>query len=173
MLEFLNPLFFEGCAIAFDIPILYWIQEHLRCAFLDVFMPFITLFGDGGIFWICWAALLLLFPKHRKTGLAMGIALILGVIVCNMFLKTQIARPRPYDFIENFDMSMLLVHEHGDKSFPSGHTTAAFAAMDPAPARYYHTRLDTHENLDLKTIEASLDICLNTLFLYGEKGLNV
>jgi putative aminopeptidase FrvX len=55
----------------------------------------------------------------------------------------------------------------------SGMKAAAFAAMDPAPARYYHTRLDTHENLDLKTIEASLDICLETLFLYDEKGLNV
>ncbi len=54
-----------------------------------------------------------------------------------------------------------------------GIKAAAFAAMDPAPARYYHTRLDTHENLDLKTIEASLDICLNTLFLYDEKGLNI
>ena len=49
---------------------------------------------------------------------------------------------------------------------------AAFAAMDPAPARYYHTRLDTHENLDLKTIEAGVDICLETMFLYDEKGLN-
>ena len=55
----------------------------------------------------------------------------------------------------------------------SGIKATAFAAMDPAPARYYHTRLDTHENLDLKTIEASLDICLETLFLYDEKGLNV
>jgi len=55
----------------------------------------------------------------------------------------------------------------------SGIKAASFAAMDPAPARYYHTRLDTHENLDLKTIEASLDICLETLFLYDEKGLNV
>ena len=54
-----------------------------------------------------------------------------------------------------------------------GMKATAFAAMDPAPARYYHTRLDTHENLDLKTIEASLDICLETLFLYDEKGLNV
>lgn len=54
-----------------------------------------------------------------------------------------------------------------------GMKAASFAAMDPAPARYYHTRLDTHENLDLKTIEASLDICLETLFLYDEKGLNV
>ncbi len=54
-----------------------------------------------------------------------------------------------------------------------GMKATAFAAMDPAPARYYHTRLDTHENLDLKTIEASLGICLETLFLYDEKGLNV
>ena len=49
----------------------------------------------------------------------------------------------------------------------------AIAAMDPAPARYYHTRLDTHENLDLKTIEAGVDICLETVFLFDEKGLNV
>lgn len=54
-----------------------------------------------------------------------------------------------------------------------GIKATSFAAMDPSPARYYHTRLDTHENLDLKTIEASLDICLNTLFLYDEKGLDV
>ena len=54
-----------------------------------------------------------------------------------------------------------------------GIKAAAFAAMDPAPARYYHTRLDTHENLDLKTIEAGVDICLETMFLYDEKGLNV
>lgn len=50
---------------------------------------------------------------------------------------------------------------------------AAFCAMDPAPARYYHTRLDTHENLDMKTIEAGIDICLETAFLFDEKGLNV
>ena len=55
----------------------------------------------------------------------------------------------------------------------TGMKAAAFAAMDPAPARYYHTRLDNHENLDLKTIEAGLDICLETLFLYDEKGLDV
>ena len=54
----------------------------------------------------------------------------------------------------------------------TGMKAAAFAAMDPAPARFYHTRLDTHENLDLKTIEAGVDICLETMFLYDEKGLN-
>ena len=55
----------------------------------------------------------------------------------------------------------------------TGIKAAAFAAMDPAPARYYHTRLDNHENLDLKTLEAGMDICLETLFLFDEKGLDV
>lgn len=55
----------------------------------------------------------------------------------------------------------------------AGIKASSFAAMDPAPARYYHTRLDTHENLDLKTIEAAVDICLETVFLFDEKGLNV
>lgn len=54
----------------------------------------------------------------------------------------------------------------------AGIKASCFAAMDPAPARYYHTRLDTKDNLDLKTIEAGVDICLNTLFLYDEKGLD-
>lgn len=55
----------------------------------------------------------------------------------------------------------------------TGIKATSFAAMDPAPARYYHTRLDTHENLDLKAIEAGVDICLETMFLYDEKGINV
>ena len=49
---------------------------------------------------------------------------------------------------------------------------SSFAAMDPSPARYYHTRLDTADNLDLKTIEAGLDIALETAFLFDEKGLD-
>lgn len=55
----------------------------------------------------------------------------------------------------------------------AGIKASCFAAMDPAPARYYHTRLDTRDNLDLKTIEAGVDIVLHTLFLYDEKGLDV
>ena len=55
----------------------------------------------------------------------------------------------------------------------AGIKAASLVAMDPAPARYYHTRLDTHENIDLKTIEAGVGLCLETAFLYDEKGLNV
>ncbi len=53
----------------------------------------------------------------------------------------------------------------------AGIKAASFVAMDPTPARYYHTRLDTHENLDLKTIEAGVDIALETTFMFDEKGL--
>lgn len=54
-----------------------------------------------------------------------------------------------------------------------GFKASCLAAMDPAPARYYHTRLDTADNLDLKTIEAGVDICLETAFLYNENGLDI
>jgi len=53
----------------------------------------------------------------------------------------------------------------------AGIPAATLASMDPAPARYYHTRRDTADNLDPKTIEAGLKVALETLFLYDEKGL--
>ncbi len=52
-----------------------------------------------------------------------------------------------------------------------GVPAATFIAMDPTPARYYHTRLDTEENLDPKTIEAGVKIALETAFLFDEKGI--
>lgn len=114
----------------FDLPILEWIAEHLRCGFLDAVMPLITLLGDGGIFWIAIAVALLFIPKYRKVGLGMGAALILGLLVCNVTLKPLIARPRPYDYqLEHFGVTVkLLIEAQHDFSFPSGHTIASFEA---------------------------------------------
>ncbi|MDR2525646.1 MAG: Zn-dependent exopeptidase M28 [Oscillospiraceae bacterium] len=53
----------------------------------------------------------------------------------------------------------------------AGIRAATFAAMNPAPAAYYHTRLDTANNLDPKTVEATLQILLETVYLYDETGL--
>lgn len=47
-----------------------------------------------------------------------------------------------------------------------GLPACCLAAMDPTPARYYHTRLDTPDNLDEKTIKAGIDTLLETLFMY-------
>ena len=85
-------------AESFDLPILDWIAENLRCAFLDFLMPIITLFGDAGIFWIGVAVVLLLIPKYRKIGLSMGAALLIGLLLCNVTLKPLVGRIRPYDY---------------------------------------------------------------------------
>lgn len=120
----------DQLAVSFDLPILDWIQANLKNDILDVIMPIITLFGDGGIFWIACAVLLLIFPKTRKIGLGMGFALILGLIVCNITLKPLVGRIRPYDFqMEHFQKEILLLTERmNDYSFPSGHTIASFEA---------------------------------------------
>jgi len=120
----------DTLAVSFDLPILDWIQANLQSPFMDKFMPFITLFGEGGIFWIAVAVILLILPKTRKTGLGMGFALIFGLVVCNMTLKPLCQRMRPYDFqMENYGITInLLVKALHDYSFPSGHTIASFEA---------------------------------------------
>lgn len=54
----------------------------------------------------------------------------------------------------------------------AGMKAVSVAAMDPAPAKYYHTRLDTADNLDIKTVEAVLGVALETAFLFDEKDLS-
>jgi Zn-dependent M28 family amino/carboxypeptidase len=53
----------------------------------------------------------------------------------------------------------------------AGMRAAAFGAMDPAPAPYYHTRLDTAARLEPKTIEAALEILLEVCRQYDATGL--
>ena len=117
-------------AEAFDLPILDWIAANLKCGFLDFLMPLITLLGDAGIFWIACSVALILFPKTRKTGLSMGISLLIGLLVCNVTLKPLVARIRPYDYQwKHFQVTIpLLVEGLHDFSFPSGHTIASFEA---------------------------------------------
>lgn len=53
-----------------------------------------------------------------------------------------------------------------------GMKACCLAAMDPTPARYYHTRLDTADNLDPKSIEAGINTLLEAVYLFDEKGLD-
>lgn len=52
-----------------------------------------------------------------------------------------------------------------------GIKSVAFTSMDPAPARYYHTRDDNVKVLEMKTLEDSLKVVLETVFLFDEQGL--
>lgn len=120
----------DTLAVSFDLPILDWIAANLWCPILDTLMPIITLFGDAGIFWIAVALVFLFTRKYRKTGLGMAIALIMGLLVCNIWLKPLVGRIRPYDFqMEYFAKEIpLLAGGMHDFSFPSGHTIASFEA---------------------------------------------
>ena len=121
--------FLAAIAISFDLPVLEWIRTTLWCDILDVVMPIITTFGDGGIFWIAWSVLLIFFPKTRKTGLGMAFALMMGLVVCNLTLKPLVARIRPYDLQAELGVVIpLLQGTMHDFSFPSGHTIASFEA---------------------------------------------
>ena len=69
---------------------------------------------------------------------------------------------------------------YGSVFFGSSDATAAtqagmraclLSAMDEAPADYYHTRLDTVDRLEPKTMEACLDIVLETVYQFDETGL--
>lgn len=108
---------------SFEIGILDFIREHFTCNFFDWFFPLITRFADHGMGWIITAVILLCFKKTRKMGFSMGLALIIGYLVGNMFLKNVVARVRPYDFAEGIE---LLIDKLTDFSFPSGHTLCSF-----------------------------------------------
>lgn len=144
----------------FDLPILDWIAAHLWCPFLDAVMPVITLLGDGGIFWIAVAAVLLPLPKYRKTGLAVLAALLMGLLVCNLILKPLVGRIRPYDYqLQHFGRVIeLLVAAPHDFSFPSGHTIASFEA---ASVLLFHSR-----KLGIPAMILAVLIAFSRLYLY-------
>ena len=66
----------------------------------------------------------------KTPGLGMAIAMMIGLIVCNVTLKPLVARIRPYDLqLEHFGITIQLLGERmHDFSFPSGHTIASFEA---------------------------------------------
>lgn len=53
----------------------------------------------------------------------------------------------------------------------AGIPSIALVAMDPAPARYYHTRLDRPEIMNPACIEAALEILLEALDEFDARGL--
>lgn len=89
-------------------------------------MRFVTSLGNFSIAWVMLALVLILIPKTRKIGLVVMAAVILDSILCNVILKNIFVRPRPCDV--NTAINLLIPRPLG-YSFPSGHTSASFAAV--------------------------------------------
>ena len=88
------------------------------------FWQVITRLGDGGMLWIALGVFFLFFKPVRRTGCAIGVALFIGFVLCNATLKPLVDRLRPCEA----HPGDLLYACPSDPSFPSGHTTASFAA---------------------------------------------
>lgn len=140
-----------------ELKILDFIHEHFTCKILDVFMPFITKFGDAGIFWIIVAVLFIIFNRTRKTGFSMGAALLIGLVIGNLILKNSFARIRPYD-LNPAIQSELLVPVLSDFSFPSGHTLASFEAATVLLIR--------DKRFGIPAMVLAILIALSRLYLY-------
>lgn len=89
-------------------------------------MRFVTSLGNFSIAWVMLALVLILIPKTRKIGLVVMAAVILDSVLCNVILKNIFVRPRPCDV--NTAINLLIPRPLG-YSFPSGHTSASFAAV--------------------------------------------
>lgn len=137
-----------------ELPILWWIREHLTCPFLDTVMPYISSLARHGEFWILLAVILLCFKKTRKAGVAMGIAMACGFLIGNIGLKNIVARIRPYDMVE----VEVLVRHLSDFSFPSGHTLVSFNAAI-ALHRY-------HRKWGVAALALATVIALSRLYLF-------
>ena len=149
------------CQFGFDeIKILIWLQENMRSAFMDIFMKFITSIGDSGAIWIIFSFIFIFMKNHRKMGIRVIVSLLFSGLICNLILKNYIARIRPYEVYSYID---LIIERQKDFSFPSGHTSASFAA---AAAIYKSKLMYRKFNLGYLFIALAILISFSRLYLF-------
>ena len=85
----------------------------------------------------------------------MSLALLLSLIMCNGIMKNLVARPRPCWV----DTSVhLLIKNPTDYSFPSGHTSASFAA---AVAIFMY-----HKKIGIVALIIAANIAISRIYLF-------
>lgn len=119
-----------------DEQIILWIQTYVVNPVWTKMVVFLSRLGNHGMIFIVLGIVLLLFGIRYKNLLYTGIKLFLCLgttaFVCNGILKPYVARLRPYDVLD----FPIAVPPLADYSFPSGHTSAAFATATAIYAYY-------------------------------------
>ena len=118
---------------SFDMSVFTFFGEQIQGAAMNIVAEFITFFG-GSEFVIPMAVIglvLSFFKKTRKFGMSVLFAVLVGTLLTNVIFKPMFDRPRPYVYYADNPLFMSWyefagAHIESDKSFPSGHTTAAF-----------------------------------------------
>ena len=121
--------FFSG----YDMAILSFAHRmaELAGSVLTPLNRIITFLGEKGILFFLLAVVLMLFPRYRRTGVCIFGAVCCGALITNIILKDQIARPRPFETVDQFRQWWQFVGAPAEDgfSFPSGHVTAAAAGV--------------------------------------------
>ena len=116
-----------------DGGLLIGIQNALNADWLTPVMKAITMFGEGGYFWIAVCLFMMCFKKTRRLGIICTLSLAFTFICCNMIIKPAVDRTRPWVL---FSAVNAMLPPPGDASFPSGHSANAMA---PAWAMFVST----------------------------------
>ena len=130
--------------------------QTLRTPLLDQLMLYMTAFvGDGEVV-VAFGVVLLCFKRTRKAGMTLLIAMLIAFLLSSLGLKKLFARIRPCNINMAVDM---LVARPQSYSFPSGHTTQAFALF----MSMYFAKM---KKLFLVTACIGLVICFSRMYLY-------
>jgi len=107
----------------FDISTFIWLNYHAR-RLPRPFVKYVSMSGDGSLYALIILGLFLLSPSVYDTFLLLSL-LTFGLERCAYFaLKNTIRRPRPFACYKPIQAFIVPSDQF---SFPSGHTSAAFA----------------------------------------------
>lgn len=111
--------------VDWELSLLESIRNFGDSTVVERLMVAVSTIGNAGAVWIVLALALLILPRTRLSGLTVSLSLLLSWIFCNLTLKPAVERLRPCDVS---DRVTEIISCPTDFSFPSGHTSAAFAA---------------------------------------------
>ncbi len=98
---------------------------------LTPLMRIITLLGEKGLIFFLLAFIFMLTASKRDLGVCIFGAVCCGALITNIILKDSIARPRPFEGLDEYYQWWVFVGSPAEDgfSFPSGHVTACAAGM--------------------------------------------
>ena len=114
-----------GALLNLDGGILLFVQENLRCPFLNWLMPLFSALGNYGIFWLSLGLVLFCFKKTRRAGFDLILCLAFSWAVSELLVKNLVQRPRPFTEIPEL---VTLIPRPDSFSFPSGPTCSSMAS---------------------------------------------
>lgn len=134
---------------------------------LDVYFKFITLFGDGLIF--LPLAIIFLFVRFKYAILTAAIFLLHGlpVVIIKNFIAPNMSRPKAF-FTDTSVLHFIDgVYVNTSHSFPSGHTTTAFAVF------FLLHQMTKHKTLKYICVFIAFSIAISRVYLLQHFAIDV